>query len=109
MTFTTTITLELTDAKTAKWFAASVQDPDTGSKSKEDEEVDEEAAERANVKIDVKGTTVLATVTGKDFASMRARATTLLRDCKVVFDVLNATNATTGATKTRQTGKSKVS
>lgn len=93
MTFTTQLTLELPDAKTAKWFAESLKDPDTGAKSKEDEEVDEEAEARAKVSLEAKGTTVHATVTGKDFPSMRARTTTLLRDCKVVFDVLHATNA----------------
>jgi tRNA threonylcarbamoyladenosine modification (KEOPS) complex Pcc1 subunit len=92
MTQTTTITLELPDEKTAKWFAQSLSDPKTAGKSKEDEEIDGEAAGRASVKLHAKGKTVEAVVTGKDFAAMRARATTLLRDCKVVFDVLHATS-----------------
>ncbi len=91
-----TLTYELDDAKTAAWFASSLQDPKTAGKSAEDEEIDEDAAERATVSVKASGKTVTCTVTAKDAAALRARTTTLLRDVKVVLDILHVTSNAKG-------------
>ncbi|HEV8289506.1 MAG TPA: KEOPS complex subunit Pcc1 [Candidatus Norongarragalinales archaeon] len=56
------------------------------AKNEDDEFIDKEEGERARVSWEKKGRNVIALIEARDYAALRARSTSVLRDFKIVTD-----------------------